>query len=234
MLKPLMVAVILFTASTTYAQTPDTALKSKRYTHQVGVQINELFKQIFNFNGTAANTNPYLLVYSINSTRTGWGLRTGFGYNYQSVTVDDGITRKTTDINNLQFRLGGEKMFMLSRKWSTGIGVDAVVNHNDDYTKSAVRSFDTVTTVTASKITSYGGGAMGWLRYHVTDKVLIGTECSFYYTKGQENSDISITRRQNNGGGGTGQLVTTVATVDNERIEGKLALPIAFFLLVRF
>ena len=227
-----MVAVTLFTAQVSYAQTADSVTKQKRYTHQVGVQINELFRQLFNFNGTAVNTNPYLFTYSINSLRTGWGLRMGLGYNYQSFTTDDGITRKTTDLNDLQARLGGEKMFTLSNKWSTGIGLDAVVNHNDDYTKSVLRSFDTVTTVTTSKVTSWGGGPMGWIRYHLTSKVLIGTECSFYYTKGQENSSISITRRQVQGG--TGQLVTNISTVDNEKIEGKLALPIAFFLLVRF
>jgi hypothetical protein len=75
---------------------------------------------------------------------------------------------------------------------------------------------------------------MLWLRYHLTDRVLIGTESSFYYTSGQENSEIAITRRQINGGPGTGQLTTTFAKVDNERIEGRLAMPIAFFLIVRF
>jgi hypothetical protein len=72
---------------------------------------------------------------------------------------------------------------------------------------------------------------MAWLRYHLTRRVLIGTECSFYYTKGQENSEIAITRRQLNG---SGQLTTSFAKVDNERIEGKLSVPIAFFLVLKF
>jgi hypothetical protein len=75
---------------------------------------------------------------------------------------------------------------------------------------------------------------MIWLRYHITNRVLIGTESSFYYTSGQENSEIAITRRQTQGGQGNGQLTTTFAKVDNERIESRLAIPIAFFLIVRF
>ena len=46
-------------------------------------------------------------------------------------------------------------------------GFKFVMNRDDDYTKSVVRSFDTVTTVTTTKINSYGGGGMMWLRYDV-------------------------------------------------------------------
>src|SRR6187431_2493251 len=113
MVKRLLLAVLMMTASASYAQTPDSTIRTKRYTHQVGVQVNEIFKQIFNFNGTAVNTNPYLFTYSINSVRSGWGLRVGVGYNYQKITTDDGITKKMSELNDLQLRLGGEKMFVL-------------------------------------------------------------------------------------------------------------------------
>jgi len=232
MRKTLIAAVFLLTANATYAQTEEITPQPKRFTHHVGVQVNELFRQIFNFNGNAVNSNPYLFTYSINSVRSGWGLRTGIGYNYQSQTDDDGITRRSANLNDLHARLGFEKLFTLSPKWSAGAGVDAVVNHNDHYSKSLVRGFDSVTTVLSSKITSYGGGPMIWLRYHLTNKVLIGTESSIYYTSGQEKSDIAITRRQFNGG--SQQLVTTVSKVDNERTKAKLSIPVAFFLIVRF
>ena len=235
MKKVLFAAVVVFTATASFAQSGDDTMKHKRYIQQAGVQINELFRQIFNFNGNAAaaNTNPYLFTYSINSARSGLGLRIGVGYNYQSLTNDDGISRRSTDLNDLQARLGVEKLFTLSRKWSAGAGIDGVLNHNDDYTKNIIRGFDTVTTVTKTKITSYGGGGMLWLRYHVTNRVLIGTETSFYYSIGQQNDDIAITQKKSTGSG-TGQLVTTTSTVDNRRIDGKLSIPVAFFLLVRF
>src|SRR4051812_9818028 len=127
-----LIAAFAMTAS--FAQ-PDTGKTSaKLYSHYLGVQINELIRQVFNFNNTTStNTNPYLLTYNINN-RKGWGLRLGLGYNYQSFTDDDGITRKTTDLNDLRSRLGIEKLFRLSDKWTAGAGMDAVLNHNDDYT----------------------------------------------------------------------------------------------------
>jgi len=227
-----LIACLLLTAHTAFAEDTSSPAKLKRFNHQAGLQVNELFRQIFNFDGNAANTNPYLFIYTINHARTGWGLRTGVGYNYQSLTDDDGITRRTTDLNDLQARLGVEKMFSLSPKWSAGVGVDGIINHNDDFTRSVVRSFDTVTTVTSSKITSYGGGPMVWLRYHLTNSVLIGTESSLYYASGQENSEVSITRKQFVGG--INQVVTTTSAVDNKRVEARLSIPVAFFLIVRF
>lgn len=236
MVKRLLLAVLTITASASYAQTNDSATTAKRYTHQVGVQVNELFKQIFNFNGTAVNTNPYLFIYSINSTRSGWGLRTGVGYNYQAITTDDGITKKTSELNDLRLRVGGEKMFVLSRKWTTGIGADAVLNYNDDYTKTMVRTTDSVTTESNSRIAAWGGGPMGWIRYHISDHVLIGTEGSFYLTTGTEKSDVAITRRQYipGPGGGYYGLVTTRSSGDNKRTEGTLSVPIAIFIVVKF
>ena len=53
----------------------------------------KIIRQVFNFsNTTADNSNPYLISYSINSARTGWGLRLGAGYSHRQFTTDDGIT----------------------------------------------------------------------------------------------------------------------------------------------
>src|SRR5688572_26884106 len=109
MKKTLIAAVMLLTATVSYAQIADELPKEKRFNHHVGVQINELFRQVFNFNGNAVNTNPYLFTYSVNHARTGWGLRAGIGYSYASLTDDDGITRRTSDLNDLQARFGFEK-----------------------------------------------------------------------------------------------------------------------------
>ncbi len=229
------IATLATTSLLAQTDTKEAAPVGKKFNHYAGIQLNELVRQVFNFGGGAvtANTNPYLFTYNINHARTGLGLRIGAGYNYQSETNDDGITRRSTDINDLQARFGIEKMFSLSEKWSAGVGLDAVVSHNDDYTKSAVRGFDTVTTITSSKITSYGGGPMAWLRYHISDRVLIGTESSYYYTSGQQTDDIIITRRTFTGGAG-GQLESTATNVDEGHKAGKLSVPVAFYLIVRF
>src|ERR1044072_4368347 len=236
MKKTFILALAMGLALTSFAQTETTSAsisKDKKFQHTVGVQLNELIRQGFNFSNTAStNNNPFLVTYSINSVKSGWGGRVGFGYEYQSVTTDDGVTMKTSNLNDLHARLGIEKKFNLSPKWSAGVGLDGVVNYNNDYTKSVIRSFDTVTTVTTSKITTYGGGPMMWLRYHITSKVLIGTESSYYYTTGSQKDDIAITQRDFNGGGS--ELKTTFTSVDDKRTEGKISVPVAFFLIVQF
>jgi hypothetical protein len=224
----------VFTVLPVFAQTETETKSGKKINHQVGVQINELFRQIFNFsNAGATNTSPYLLTYSVNHVRTGLGIRAGVGYNFQAFTTDDGITRRTTDQDDLRARLGLEKSFTLSPKWTTGIGLDAVYNINNNYTKSTIRGFDTTTTTTTSKISSFGGGPMGWLRYNITSKILVGTEASYYYTSGNQSDNILITRRVFNGTPG-GQLESSATTVDEGRKEGRFSVPIAIFLIVQF
>jgi hypothetical protein len=218
------------------AQTESNTVQTKPgklFQHQVGVQVNELIRQVFNFNNSSStNTNPYLATYSINTVKGGWGARIGLGYDYRSISNDDGITARTSKLNDLRGRFGLEKMFALSSNWSAGVGLDAVVNYDDDYTKSVLHSFDTVTTITTSKITTYGGGPMAWLRYHISSKVLIGTETSYYYTTGKQDDNIAVSRYVFSGQ--SKELRTTFTTVNDTRSEGKLSIPVAFFLIVQF
>src|SRR5437868_2049011 len=109
-MKKLIVAVILLTGcyGAAFAQTEMTASKKDKKTDMyIGVQVNGLIRQIFNFNNstTNTNTNPYLVTYSVNSRRTGWGFRFGAGYNYSAFTTDDGITKTDNNINDVQVRL---------------------------------------------------------------------------------------------------------------------------------
>jgi len=230
MKKTLLTLLSAGLATGAWAQEEATA-GTKRIQHHVGVQINELIRQVFNFNNstTSTNNNPYLLVYSVNSVKKGWGGRLGIGYTYRSFTDDDGVNRKESNINSMQLRLGAEKAFRLSEKWSVGVGLDALYNRDNNDTRSTTKAFDTTLTVTTTKIQSYGGGAMGWLRYAVTDKVVIGTETSFYYVTGNQKQDISIASKS------FGQPVTTTSSkIDNDVEEGVFRMPVAIYLLIRF
>jgi opacity protein-like surface antigen len=234
MTKTLLAALLLTApAMQAFAQSAEQAAQPKRYEHQVGVQMNELIRQVFNFNNSSsANNNPYLLMYSVNSVKTGWGLRLGVGYVYRSFTDDDGITRKESNLNDLRLRLGVEKAFRLSDKWSAGAGLDAICSIDDDKTTTVVRSFDSVKTVTRSNISSFGGGGMAWLRYHITPRVLIGTETSFYYSTGKQDQKVSITQRDFSIPGQP--YMTTTSNVNNNTSQGLFSVPIAFYLIVKF
>ncbi len=229
-----LLAIVSITTHLSAQEEPEPA-RGRIFNHSIGVQANELIRQVFNFNNTNTQNginNPYLLVYSLNLANSGWGIRTGVGYTYRTFTDDDGITRRETDLNVLNVRFGLEKAFQLTPKWSTGIGIDGVMNNDNNETKSTTRGFDTTVTVTTSNISSVGGGAMGWVRYNINERVQIGTEASFYYVTGDQKQEISITTRTNIGGGSTWN--TVVSKVDNEFGEGIFRVPVAIYLLIRF
>lgn len=220
-------------------ETPNEApqpVKEKVFDHYAGVQINGLIRQVLNFsnNTSAAAVNPYLVTYSVNLRKSGWGLRAGVGYQYSSTWANDGITESQTDINDLQARVGIERRFNLSERWSAGVGVDGLYNNNDDYTRTILRSADTVTTVTKSKLPAKGGGLMGWMRYKISPRILIGTEASFYYVTGTESREVSITQKERSLS--PPFVFTTVTSVTKSKpthTDASFRMPVVFYLVVR-
>lgn len=209
-------------------------IKEKKFDHQVGVQVNGLIRQVFNFsNNNPALDNPYIVFYSINLRKSGWGLRVGGGFNNRFVAENDGIVENESTIKNINARLGIEKSFKLSDKWTTGVGVDGVYGNDYNKTYTVTRSFDTVTVRAKTTTKDYGGGVMAWLRYAITDKILLGTETSFYQRFGTLAQDVTITTSENNifpGGGST----TTTSKQEHKLNEGIINLPIAIYLIVKF
>ncbi len=231
--KKLILAILLLGCMESCIAQTNINDTGKTFEHNISVQMNELIRQVFNFNNSAttSNANPYLVTYNINLKKTGWGLRVGVGYNYTSGTTDDGITKTTSNLNDLNFRFGIEKRFILSDKWSAGAGIDGVVQLNDDKTVAFVRQFDTTTTTTKSNITTTGAGPMAWLRYHVTKNIVIGTEASFYYTSGKQKNSTDISTVNPN----TFPPVQTSSTSSNPTVtNGSFSLPVVFYLGVRF
>ncbi|MGC4021145.1 MAG: hypothetical protein QM734_03975 [Cyclobacteriaceae bacterium] len=59
-------AMMIFTGSSCFAQRDST--NSKKVNHYIGVQANQLLRQLFNLSGnTTVVTSPYLINYSVNS-----------------------------------------------------------------------------------------------------------------------------------------------------------------------
>lgn len=237
-MKKFLITCILATgcAQQLHAQTDSVPEKKEKiFEHSVGVQINTLIREVLNFsNAPVGSVNNNLLIYSINLKKTGWGARAAVGYTYNSNATDDGITKTVTDINSLHFRFGIEKAFWLSQKWSAGVGIDGIMNSNDDKTTTTVRSFDTTTTATKTVLSSYGGGVMGWVRYHLSSHLSIGTESSFYYTTGTNDQTIDITTKTSSGLGGVPTTKTTETHLAPTVKQGNFTMPVAFYLIVRF
>jgi opacity protein-like surface antigen len=226
-------------AAPVYAQDAGTtnveAGTQKHFNHYVGVQVNGLIRQVLNFSNTTptAQLNPYLLIYSVNH-KSGWGLRAGIGYQKIATWSNDGVTETDTRINDVNARLGVERSFDLSSKWSAGIGIDGLYNSSDDYTKAIVRSTDTVTTITKSKLPAMGAGLMGWLRYKISNRVLLGTETSFTYVTGEENREVTITRKERSlNPPFVFNSVTTTTKSKPIQTDISFKMPVVFYLIIK-
>jgi hypothetical protein len=205
-----------------------------KLTHQLGFQANALIRELMPVNTSQSNSlaNPFSLFYSINSRKTGWGARFGFGYNQESRNTDDGVSAIKAKTTTYATRVGIEKLFRLSGKWTAGVGVDGLFKNDQNTTDTKVQSFDSTKTYIDSKSMRYGGGVMGWLRFAVTKHVLIGTETSFYYLTGKDKSKVTISRKDFN----TPDFptITNTTRTEDQNSEAKLSLPVAVYLIIRF
>ena len=198
------------------------------YANNIGVQMNSLIKQVFNTSG-AATGNPYQLTYSHNNKKTGWGFRCGIGYTHNQNGTNNGGSTNGGSNDDLQLRAGIERAFNLTRKWSAGAGFDLVFNNSNDLnTNQNNNGGDTIVNSTHTLSTTFGGGPMGWLRYHLTTRVDIGTEASWYYTAGTKKQGVIYETW--NGSNYHPNANNTSHTISN----GAFASPVVFFLMVRF
>lgn len=211
---------------------PTTEQKEEKiYDHYVGAQINLMISHLINSSANSIGTgNPYLFTYSMNNRKSGWGIRVGVGANSISTSsaISDGST--TTKNNDMQLRAGVEKTIEISNKWTAGTGVDAVFNYNDDnLTNSNQGLYDTVVTTTKTKLANYGGGVFGKVSYHISNKILLGTECSYYYVSGTNNQTVDVYRTLRNTPPSTTE---TKSTPDFSK--GNINLPIVLYFIVKF
>ncbi len=231
MKKIILSIALLAMATTIYAQ--EATLKSKKLEHQVGVQVNELIRQVFNFTNTGTtNNNPYLVTYSVYLAKSGWGLHVGGGYTIRSFANDNGVNSTQTNIDDLNLRLGIEKKFQLAERWTAGVGIDGLYDNDNNKTESTVRGIDTTITKTKSLITSYGAGPMAWLRFNITDKILIGTEASYYYRTGFQKEQVDITRYSQFTNGKSATMSSS--KIDNDLKSGNFNVPVAFYISIKF
>jgi hypothetical protein len=238
----LMLGLILLTSSFCFAQriqvltyrkvAGDSAKtkKEKKMIHYVGVQANQLLSQLFNFNNSStAVNNPYLIVYSMNSIETGWGLNAGLGYSINTTTDDSdpNTTRKTT-LNNFSLRAGIEKKSFLSKKWLASYGFDVLWSkQGDDATNTSQSQFDVSSSEVNSSTRHLGFGPRFGLNYFISDKIILGTEATYYF-RFSKVSD-TITNTDNNSG-----VVNSSSTTTSQHLTDlTFTVPVAIFLIVK-
>ncbi|MEX2233776.1 MAG: hypothetical protein WD824_16545 [Cyclobacteriaceae bacterium] len=169
------------------AAAQDEVTAQKRSNHYVGIQANQLVRQLFNFGGsTSSINNPYLITYAVNSVRSGWGFNCGLGYTHMEVREEDPFNPRETAINDFFIRLGVERKVLIGEKWITSYGVDILRESQKNITESNSQpgNFKTET-----RNRGTGIGLRFTLNYNISEKILLGTEATYYYKSMKETRE---------------------------------------------
>lgn len=238
MLKFFVVAAwISTTVVTAFAQ--ETPLKARKFNHYIGFQTNELIRELVNLNSNAsANTNPYIVTYAINLSKSNWGIHAGFGYDYNSIKDNISQINRETRVNRLSFRIGPEKKFSLGSKFEAGVGIDFISNINTDKTFSISivntgSELDSGVTTVTSNATFFGGGPQLFLGFRITEKIFFATEASMYFTTGKEKKNILNVNTITNLFTNERSILTSNLNTATDTDDFSINLPIALFLIVK-
>lgn len=201
---------------TLLAVAQDEVTAQKRSSHYLGVQANQLVRQLLNFGGsTGSINNPYLITYAVNSVSSGWGFNSGFGYTHIEVRNEDPFNPLETTINDFFLRFGVERKVLIGEKWITSYGLDILRESEKNITERGGSQPGNFRTETRNRGT--GIGLRFTLNYNISEKILLGTEATYYYKSMKETRN------------GTG------VTEETEKFkEFTFAVPIALFLVMKF
>ena len=170
----------------------------RRTTHYVGLQVNEVLKQLFNLsNNQEVAENPYFINYQFNSNSTGKGMNFGLGGRVEQTETGDALSKTSTNINEASVRVGVEQKKQLGKKWLASIGLDALYFNSSNVTKSFTSNGigNAVSVETDNRTESYGGGPRATIHFKLSPHVLLGTDASFYFTmnKHEDKTYQSVT-----------------------------------------
>ena len=195
---------------------------SKTVSQYIGLQANQLIRQLISFGGNnTAITNPYLLTYAVNSKSNGWGFATGLGYSSIQTKTTDVFVSTTSKIDDFAWRVGFEKKVYLSRHWLAGFAGDVLFENNKAVSTANNGTVPNPTTTTTIKRNGFGPRVS--LNYQFHNKLMIGTEASYYFKW--------ITQSQKSTNGGTNP---SNSNGDTRLRSFSFTLPAVIFLALKF
>jgi hypothetical protein len=217
------------------------SLKIKTIDHYVGVQANQLLRQLIDLNSSNnVVNNPYLLTYGLYSAKSNWGIELGFGFNYQKIKDNLSTTNQETKFNDSFYRIGVAKKFEMGKRWEAGLAMDYAGSYMLNKTFSfSVTEFndvkDSTNTQSTSKIKTKGGGLRTHLRFGISKHIYIGTEMTFYFSKSINESNVTVSETFTNNSF-PDENTYNVSTTNSELEESdfSMTLPVAIFLIIKF
>jgi hypothetical protein len=170
--------------SLTFAATAQEKEKKKtpevNYKHEVGVDANAFFGQVFElFGGKSNELNPYLLTYKYKITPK-TAIRSGMTVSFRSLKEGNGTfaDTRTDRFMNYAGRLGYEWQKDLDAQWHYTYGFDV----GGGYSKKELlinSGFDVANSIESGW--TFKVGPVGGLWYRLSPKISIGTEATYYY-----------------------------------------------------
>jgi len=239
MWKKIVLATGIFSLCFVKSYAHPDSLKVKRVDHYVGVQVNELIRQIFNFNETdnPLFDNPYLLTYSFFFAKGKWGVHTGAGYRYNSLEAEE--SNNETKVNDVFYRAGIMRKSMLGRRVQVGYGLDYAGEYHDDITTSSTvvdfgSGIDSTYSKISTKTNTLGGGVHLELAVYITPRLLIGTETNYYFAKSTEKENTFVSQTVVSFFSGFTETNITNTNDKTETKEFAITVPSTIFLIVKF
>jgi hypothetical protein len=189
--------------------------------YQVGVQTNALFERLHPDTEGSLVKNPYLLVGKVAFGKQVLRLGVGGAYDRDVERVEGFANTSTLLQQQLDIRLGTERVLPLGERWSGSIGLDAVAHWGTDKTVED-SGFDVITDTDDLQL--FGGGLVGGLKFQATRWLSFGTEAFVYYTKGTRTEGEFFKNFP------TGE--DKIKKTDVDRLQ--IGLPNSLFILIEF
>jgi hypothetical protein len=185
----------------------------------VGLQANQLLRQLFDFGGNNGfSGNPYTLTHSFNNKQTGSGLAFGLGYFISHVEDKDQGNDRETDNSNINFRAGYDKKASIGRRWLAGWGFDLLLIRSKSLTNVNQGGF---TSETENITNGWGLGPRGTLLFNINEKIFLGTEVNWYFQSAKTKSEIRFSG-------------SSPQKSEEKNSSFSLQVPTAIFLTLRF
>lgn len=147
--------------------------------HYLGLQGNELLRQLLNLGNAGLPDNPYFINYSYTSAE-GNGLNIGFALSSDGFTQQNGFNSVKTEIDNFSIRIGYEKRERISKRFFYSAGIDLLLDRFANLTITD-DNFGSNEISTEAKTSGWGLGPRFMLNYQITDRLIIGTEANYYF-----------------------------------------------------
>jgi hypothetical protein len=231
--KTIASIVLASLCSIASAQTDSSRVKVQHY---IGVQANELLRQILNLsNNNTPVDNPYLLIYSVNAP-SGVGFNFGLGYEFDDVKTQDGQIERETSIDNFSLRMGVEKKFWLGKKWLASGGFDILSERQKNETTNKTETdFGKTKITTGNKISGWGLGPRFGIGFQISNRIFLGTEVTYYFKKLKAKGEIitSITVKEEFNGTITETTQTEKTDTEDTFKELTFSVPTVLYLIIR-